>query len=376
MKILILASVWCQNLWDELIVKNEIKLLREELWPHPSLLLTKERATSKARGGGVSFKVASYDPKNPVFQIEDTSYFEYFPIGIKNPKNIFRNIKNLSVFLKNIIWSDYVVIWWGGIIYDSELQSVSNPLKQWLFRVRVAKFFRKKIYFYALWIDIKNQENFKILKKIFLGAYKITVRDIKSWEQLKKVGIESELVDDPVMSDLALESLALVKSKDSGKSLWLWEENLKNNIIKKLSSKKFSLRDFEGVNFSGKQVWLALRKWYIWSSGDDRIERLLVEELCQHIEASGGNIIFLPHSLHQSDEPANDFLFMQQFVKWERKILADLKDVYGWYKQWGENKMIISMRLHSIILAAVYGISQLVLSYSQKTDEIIKKLSK
>jgi polysaccharide pyruvyl transferase WcaK-like protein len=33
------------------------------------------------------------------------------------------------------------------------------------------------------------------------------------------------------------------------------------------------------------------------------------------------------------------------------------------------------MRLHSIILSYVYGIDQIVLSYSQKTDEAIKKLS-
>ncbi len=39
------------------------------------------------------------------------------------------------------------------------------------------------------------------LKKIFRKAWKITVRDQKSWEQLKKIGIESEIVDDPVMHE-------------------------------------------------------------------------------------------------------------------------------------------------------------------------------
>jgi len=58
----------------------------------------------------VSFRVASYDASNPMFQIQNTQYFEYFPIGIKNPKNTFRNIKNFFKYLRVIAWSDIVVI--------------------------------------------------------------------------------------------------------------------------------------------------------------------------------------------------------------------------------------------------------------------------
>jgi len=183
MNISIFASIWCQNLWDELILKNEIELLKGEFWENSQ------------------FRVASYDVKNPVFQIQNTSYFEYFPLWIKNPRNIFRNTKNFFKFLSVIFWSDRVVIWGGWIIYDSELQSVWNPLKQWIFRVRVARLFRKKIYFYSVWIDVKNAKNHKILEKIFKKSWKITVRDKKSWEQLKELWIESAIVDDPVMGE-------------------------------------------------------------------------------------------------------------------------------------------------------------------------------
>jgi polysaccharide pyruvyl transferase WcaK-like protein len=54
-------------------------------------------------------------------------------------------------------------------------------------RVRVARLFRKKIYFYAVGIDIKNPENSKKLEKIFKKAWKITVRDVKSQQHLKKL---------------------------------------------------------------------------------------------------------------------------------------------------------------------------------------------
>jgi len=353
MNISIFASIGAQNLWDELILKNEIELLKQEF---TSFFPSDEGKMPERQMGwwnDIYFRVASYDPKNPVFQIENTQYFEYFPLWIRNPRNILRNIKNFLKFLRVIFWSDRVVIGWWGIIYDSELQSVKNPLDQWVFRTRIVRFFRKRIYFYALWIDIKNPENIKKLEKIFKNAWKITVRDIKSWEQLKTIWIQSEIVDDPVMR----------------------ENNQKWNILWTHSSKKFNLRDFEWYDFSWKKVWLALRKWYIWSSWRDQIERLLIAELCSYIEQAWWRVIFLPHSFHPTDLQANDYEFMSQFLTRDREIYANISEVYTAYNHNMLN-LVISMRLHSIILSYVYGIDQIALSYSQKTDEVIKKLKK
>ncbi len=336
MNISIFASIGSQNLWDELILKNEIDLLKEEFWED------------------ANFRVASYDFRNPLFCIANTQYFEYFPIAIKKPQNIFRNIMNLFKFIKTIIWSDIVVIWWGGIIYDHELQSVWNPLKQLLFRTRLARLFRKNIYFYGIWIDIKNTENHKILEQIFYKSWKITVRDIKSWEQLKKLWVKSEIVNDPVMNEAE----------------WKWD------ILGIHSSKNFNLKkDFSKYDFREKKVWLALRSWYIGRSKDARIERLLIEELCWYIEKSGWSVVFIPHSFHESDLMANDYEFLHQFLNYDREIYASMWEVYTAYN----HKMldiVISMRLHSIILSYVYDIPQIILSYSQKTDEITKKLTK
>ena len=49
MKISIFASIWAQNLWDELILKNEIKLLKKEYWED------------------TKFRVFTYDKKNPFY---------------------------------------------------------------------------------------------------------------------------------------------------------------------------------------------------------------------------------------------------------------------------------------------------------------------
>ena len=103
------------------------------------------------------------------------------------------------------------------------------------------------------------------------------------------------------------------------------------------------------------------------------MEKLLVEELCTYLEKRGSKIIFLPHSFHPTDIRANDYEFMKQFLRPGREICESMQVVYEVY----QNNLVhcvISMRLHSIILSYVYGIEQIVLSYSQKTQELLKKL--
>ena len=169
MIISIFASIWAQNLWDELILKNEIRILEEKYWKE------------------TKFIVFSYDYKNPFYKKSNIEYKEYFPVWIKNPKNIFRNFRNFLIFLMIVNKSDLIIIWWGWIIYDNEKQSTNNPLNSWLFRTNIFRLFKKKIQFFAIWLNIKNELNFSKIKKIFNKAYNITVRDIYSNELLNKL---------------------------------------------------------------------------------------------------------------------------------------------------------------------------------------------
>lgn len=338
MNISIFASIGCQNLWDELILKNEIFLLR------------------KRYGESTKFRVFTYDRENPFFQDKNISYIEYFPIASKNPKNILRNIRNYTNFVTSIFWSNLVVIGWWGIFYENEIQSTRNPLDAWVFRTKHMRFLRKKILFFAVGIDVESQLGLEKLKKIF--SYKkaeVTVRDTESFFTLQKLGIESEIVDDPVFSE-NLDSL------DKGKILWA------------LDCKNFSIKDIEKLYFKDKTVGIALRKWYIGKFKNEKMEVLMIEEILSTIEKRGGNIVFLPHSFHSSDTGANDYVFLEQFLKPERTIKNSLREVYESYK-YSEIDICLAMRLHSIILSYVYGIDTIMLSYSKKTEQTLKKLS-
>lgn len=339
MNISIFASIWCQNLWDELILKNEINLLQEKFW------------------NDTKFRVFSYDLKNPFFSQSTISYIEYFPIDIKNPKNIFRNLKNYFSFFSTLLWSDLVVIWWWGLFYENEVQSTRNPLDLWVYRTFWIRFLRKKLLFFAVWIDVKSKPGRKKIYKIF--SYKkaeITVRDTQSFFILRELGLSWELVDDPVFYEQ--------KNKDR-----------KGNISWVYSSQDFSLRDIQRHYFQGKTVWVALRQWYIWKSKNIKLEYLMIEEILTTIEKRWGKIILLPHSFHETDEKANDMVFLWKFAKPHRIIKTSMREVYDTYVH-KEIDICLAMRLHSIILSYVYNIDILALSYSTKTDETLKKLSR
>lgn len=341
MKISIFASIWAQNLWDELILKNEIKLLKKEYWED------------------TIFRVFTYDKKNPFFIDDNIVYSEYFPIGIRKKRNIPRNLVNFFIFLFSTIRADLIVIWWGWIIYDEEVQSTKNPLDSWIFRRRFFRIFFKKVYFFRVWINIKNEINLKKVKKIFKNSYKIEVRDNYSFELLKSLWINSTIEKDPVFYDA-------------------WELVTKKSIIWTVSSYFFDKTLFSDFDLSWKKIGLAIRAWYFVekSNVSVRMEEWRIREVINYLVWEWAQVVLLPHSFHDSDDLANDFLFLTNFV-WETwvSIKQDMNEVYEAYKN-KEIDICIAMRLHSIILSHVYEIPFIVLSYSTKTDEVLNELKK
>ncbi|QFR39642.1 hypothetical protein A9Q91_05475 [Candidatus Gracilibacteria bacterium 28_42_T64] len=335
MIISIFASIGSQNLGDELILKNEIKILEEKY------------------GSDTQFYVFTYDIENPFYVANNVEYVEYFPINVKKPQNFLRNKNNFSCFLSVVKKSDLIVVGGGGIIYDTELQSVKNPLNQWAFRSTLFKFFNKKVLFYAIGLNIKNRKNYKKIKQIFSGNTEVTVRDSYSYNLLEELGIESKIILDPVFSD-------------DGDS----QEFLKNTkLIKKINCSKFDMRAMKGIDLSGKKVGIAFRKGYL------KNEIRSIEKIIENIQSQGGTVILISNSFHQTDNLANDYSFLEYFArKYDLKITKDMQESYDIYKQ-KKVDICFGMRLHSMILSQVYGINFIAFSYSKKTDEILKILT-
>ncbi|PZM84976.1 hypothetical protein DLH72_02570 [Candidatus Gracilibacteria bacterium] len=335
----IFSSIGCQNVGDELILKNEIELLKKEF------------------GENTKFYVFTYDKKDIFVSSENIFYKEYFPIGIKNKKNIFRNIKNFFSFLNVVRKSDFVVVGGGGIIFDKENQSTKNPLDLWNFRTKIFRFFGKKIYFFRLGIDIKNEENLKKLKNIFKKYFKVVVRDKNSKNILDHIGVSSEIQKDPVFYD------------DGDKKFE------KDFCLKKIKSYDFSVSDLRNMDFdfAGKTVGIAFRSSYLVKKSNisERMEEGKIREIINFLEKSGAKVILVPHSFHKNDPKANDYDFLKKFASDSVKILENMQEVYDIYKN-KKMDLCLAMRLHSMVLAQVYEIPYVGVSYSLKTEEVLK----
>lgn len=351
MLISIFASIWCQNLWDELILKNEI------------LELEKEYSTIDKKGQTIrpKFIVFSYDRKNPFYTADNVSYKSYFPIWIRKKRNILKNLFWFLGFLHHSSRSDLIVIWGGGIFYDSEKQVTQNPLAGWNFRSKIFRFFRLSVEMYGVWIDIEKNSNKKILEQICRWVSRISVRDKKSYDTLSGLNIPSKIITDPVFSDNK-------NYLDDG-----------SYMIKQVNSLDFTYNDITKFNLEGKRIGLALRQWYLAPEGNmqERMEEGKINELLNYLLAQWAQIILLPHSFHKTDDQANDYLFLKKFLRpWRAiSIRNSMQDVYEQYTL-ANMDLCIAMRLHSIILSQVYEIPYVAVSYSKKTDEILKSINK
>jgi len=344
MIISIFASIWAQNLWDELILKNEINLLEKKyLWEN------------------IKFYVFTYDLEDDFIKKSNVEYVEYFPIWIKQPKNLLRNVKNFLNFKKIVKQSDLIVVWWGWIIYDEEHQKTFTPLNQWLFRSNFFKKLNKKVLFFSIWINIKNNSNLDKIKKIFSWNCEIHVRDKSSLELLVNLWIEAKRTMDPVFCD----NISLKELKwDSN-----FEISLKPSFLEKeIDSKVFKMEDLEEIDFSWKIVWIWFRTWYLTNENEN------IEKIIEFILKNNWKIILVPHSFHKTDEKANDYIFLDKFAqKYNLEICKNMTESYELYTKWKIN-FCLSMRLHSIILSQVYKIPFIWFTYSKKTSEILREL--
>lgn len=347
MIISILASIWCQNLWDELILKNEIRLLEKRYENTP---------------WDLKFIVFTYDIKNPFYIRENILYKEYYPIWMRNVFNIFRNIRNYFSFVNTIKKSDLVVIWWGWIFYDKWAERWWNPLRRWLKRINLIRSYNKKFIFFSVWINIKNNKSYKLIKKIFSWSSEVVVRDIHSQYLLDKLWIKSKRSLDPVFCDSKLKKDLSRVSHFITAIKWTY-------LLKKLKSQDLNLDFLKWLNLEWKRIGIAFRAWYI------KNEKKVLSDIIKFLLENNASVLLMPHSFHKIDKFSNDFHFLESFAnEFDIKITKSLEETYRVYKD-EEIDLCLAMRLHSMILSQVYEIPFIWVSYSKKTDEILEQLS-
>ncbi|MBS9784466.1 polysaccharide pyruvyl transferase family protein [Candidatus Gracilibacteria bacterium] len=310
-KILIMALVGKQNIGDEYILKSEYTYLKEK-YPDTKFTI-------------VTFDITS----TPIVDKKNVSYISYFPNNLKK-----HPLKNIYFFLKQsfeIMRNDLIVVGGGGIFFDNEPNiNFKKLIRQWKLRLSLARFFRKKICFFGISLEIKSSTHLRQLRQIISKKDLVLVRNQKSKEMLLEIGVNSKKIDDVVF---------LNRQTSTKKCRTSTQENNKKIIGFSLRGGFFSLENIQELK---RSIKILKEKNY--------------------------EIIFLSHSL-VGDKNTNDISFVEDIFGKEKYIIT--KSLEETEKMYEKIDIMVSMRFHSTILSAMGKIPCVILSYGPKTDALI-----
>lgn len=172
-----MTATWSYNLWDEIILQEELKFLQGHY------------------GEMVEFIIFTHDKKSALFDDKDVKWVTYFPHGF------FRNpIANIWYFFRNI-WiiarADIMIIWWGWLLFDNE-EGVSfrSLMSQWHLRTKVARLTGTTIVYLGISLELKQVKSKMALRKIFKSWDFLIVRDDKSAGLLEALEIPCSQIPD------------------------------------------------------------------------------------------------------------------------------------------------------------------------------------
>lgn len=250
--------------------------------------------------------------------LEHITIEEYFPNGLR--KHPLKNIKLLCKTIKIIRDTDHIYVGWGGLLY-SKNEEWHSPLRLWWMRAVITKFFKKPLTYLSLWVSATCEELQPFAKGIFENAT-MTVRDKKSKELVKALWFTATLLPDPVLN--------------------------------------YSAQKTE----KSKIIGIAMRKWFL----SDEV----IKELIKKLLSQGYEILLLPHSLHPTDENSHDGYYLQNFLFPGVSTTQSIEQTLEAYKKC---HIVLSMRLHSMILALTHHIPFVAISYSQKTNILLEEIN-
>lgn len=267
--------------------------------------------------------VLSNTPKETAKKYEVNSLYK-FPAGIRSLINYFFTGKFFRT-LNAVRKCDYFVMGGGGLFDTSKKRSILI----WEMQARFAYLLKKPVIMYGQSIgEIKDDYFGKIIRKLFRKAHFVAMRDEFSKNELKKYLKGKKIY---TMPDLVF------------------------NIPQSLKS------DGEAIN-KQNQVLFALR-----DLGDSVLDGKILELIKYFQEKEFADVIFVPFQ-EGSDEQYGKKLTNTTKLIPHQESRKDMEKLYN------ESRMLVGMRLHSVLFAIRMGLPFIAISYSPKVKNILDSL--
>lgn len=248
------------------------------------------------------------------------------------------NRNNFKEVLNTIKKSDVVISGGGSILQDV---TSSRSLIYYLGVIFLAKRLGKKVMFYGNGFGpIIKGRNKKLTKYILDQVDVITVRDHPSKELMQSLGVKKNI---QVTADVAfgMELPTVAKTE------------------KILAS--------EGLNSQKKLVGISVRKWK-----DHQEYKKIIAKAGDYLQKSNFEVVFLP--MHHPDD-LEVSLEIANMMETKPKVLDKQYSPEDLLSIINGLDLMIGMRLHSLIFAAIVNVPMVGLEYDEKINSFLKLVS-
>ncbi len=266
-----------------------------------------------------------YDPNVKITALSNNAAKTSREYGINSISRL-----NLIKISKAIKACDLFISGGGSLLQD---QTSTRSLLYYLFMIRIAQHYNKKVMLYANGIGpINSKTNIKRVKKVINEVDLITLREEESFKLLKSLGVEKPkivLTADPVLTTQPSEDKVI-------EDIFIKEEiPLEANLI--------------GVN---------IRKWKML--GD------LKNQLAQSLEYIYNRYKLMALFIPMSHEDMDIILETVKLVHTPYRVLSNIYEPEELIGMMGRMKIIIAMRLHTLIYSSIAGTPMIGLVYDPK----------
>jgi len=247
---------------------------------------------------------------------------------------------NIFGLLKEISSCELLISGGGSLLQD--VTSANSPLYYWGI-IFLAKLMGKKTMLYSQGIGPLNRpRNRKLVAWLLNKLNVLTVRDEGSQTELISMGVNREITvtADPVLG-LSGETIDIKAGKE--------------------------ILERSGVTVTNEERMLGV---FIRTWGDNSFLPQLVKA-CDKLADENWRVIFVPMHFPQ------DITTAKQAVKLMENRADYLKEMYDPLEMLSITKnfdMIVGMRLHALINAAVVGVPMVGVSYDPKIDRFLKQI--
>lgn len=281
--------------------------------------------------------IKEYAPDVEITALSHKPEFTKTEYGIKSVQRF-----NVFQVLSAIRRSDIILSGGGTLLQNS---TSTRSLLYYLSIIKLAKLFRKRVMLYANGIGpVTGKLNQRLVRAVINTVDVITLREKLSEADLRSLNVSNPNVT--VTADAAFK----LKSVDRERA----EEILTN----------------EGFIERGKpRVGVSVRAWHKAKYGDDYISKLA--RAFDSIADTGKEIIFLPMQFPSDiaiSRRVSSMMKNKSYILRNRYTPGEMLGVVG------SLDAMVSMRLHTLIFAAVKNIPMVGIIYDPKIEYYLKEL--